>query len=504
MSKKVLIIAGEFPPIKTIGRLRTVKFVQHLQSFGWTPIVLTLATTPDTYDSSLENEIPENVEIYRINKPDIEKSIVSFIKNSLRTCSRPLRAAVSCVRTERRNRSLQSVNEDFEHRLSANHSGAVDIEQVQRKTPKPPTVSNQKTSQSQIRPPEKEQDTSLKSRMISLFKDFLKYVVYTPDDFNLWAFKACKQAEDICNKHNINLVYTTLPPFSSCFVGYKIKSKYNIPWVIDYRDLWYGDVLREWIPKYRQTIELMLEKRFLKKADAIITVSEQKTSFLKKLHPSVTADWLTITNGYDSDIFEPLLKNLSPKDDVIDFVYTGRLFKNRRGYAFAEALGQICQKSPDLKNKVKVHILGGVAPEIQERYNQILEQYGIKDIYNFTGDISYQAAMSAQVNADYLLLIVDTGATSDGVIPGKLFEYIASRRPIFALTNPGATQDIIEKSRTGIVVPAESIEQCKTELEKLLQKPIPGPLQPNSEYLEQFDRKNLSARLAKLFDQLTA
>ncbi len=48
----------------------------------------------------------------------------------LRTCSRSSRAAVSCGRTERRNRSLHGVNEDFEHRPTANGSGTVDLEQV--------------------------------------------------------------------------------------------------------------------------------------------------------------------------------------------------------------------------------------------------------------------------------------------------------------------------------------------------------------------------------------
>jgi len=260
--------------------------------------------------------------------------------------------------------------------------------------------------------------------------------------------------------------------------------------------------LREWIPTARQKLELFYEQRYMGKADAIISVSEQKTAFLKKLHPKSKAIWETITNGYDNEVFEPLLAKLRQTNEYINFVYTGRLFKNRKGYAFAEALGQLCLENTDLKNKVRVHILGGVTDEIQHRYNQILQQYDIEECYIFTGDISYQKAMAAQVNADHLLLIVDTGLTSDGVIPGKLFEYIASRRPIFALTDPGATQEIIEKSGSGIVVPAESIEQCKIELRKVLQEPVKDNYQADLVYLEQFDRKVLTARLARLFDQI--
>ncbi len=193
--KKVLIIAGEFPPIKTIGRLRTAKFAQHLQSLGWTPIILTLETNASNHDSSLENEIVAGMEIYRVAKPDVEQSIVRCIKSLLKSPPQN------------------------------------DTNNTQEKTATVTAVKQNHPSKS-----------SLKDSAIHIFKQILKYIVYTPDDFNLWAYQAEKIACDICNKHTIDVVYTTLPPFSSCYVGYKIKSKYNIPWVVDYRDLWYGDV----------------------------------------------------------------------------------------------------------------------------------------------------------------------------------------------------------------------------------------------------------------------
>lgn len=453
-TKNVLIVAGEFPPIKTIGRIRTAKFVQHIRDCGWNPIVLSIEPTTQTYDPSLENEISPDIRVYRIAKPDLEKIIVNKTKSFFKKTKTPNTSTISSA-----------------------------------------TAATFKPSA----------DTSFFRRLINwfiqLFKNTLKYIIYIPDDYNLWACNATKTAEDICKTHDISLVYTSLPPFSACHIGYKIKSKYNIPWIVDYRDLWYGDVLREWIPNVRQKLELLLEKHYMCHADVIISVSEPKTMFLQQLHIQSKAKWETITNGYDSEIFEPLLARPRQKNEYINFVYTGRLFKNRKGYAFAEALGQLCQENPELKNRVRIHILGGVSPEIKSRYDDLLTQYDIKAMYNFTGDISYQKAMEAQVNADYLLLIVDTGATSDGVIPGKLFEYIASRRPIFALTDPGATQEIIEKAQAGVVVPAESIEQCKLKLQEVLQNSPPENFNVNDEYLKQFDRKILSSRLASLFDQ---
>lgn len=455
-NKHVLVIAGEFPPIKTIGRIRTAKFVQHLQNEGWTPIVLTIETTPSTYDAALVSEIPDGILVFRTIRTDIEQLLVNLFKPS----------------TERQNQT-HIASDTNQQSKDSNVSIFIEFKLI------------------------------LKGKIIYFFKSILKYLIYIPDNYNLWAFQSYKVAEKICRDYDIKIVYTSLPPFSACYLGYKVKSKFNIPWVVDYRDLWFGDVLREWLPTWRQKLELIIEKHLIQKSDLIISVSEQKTEFLKKMLSKTSADWATITNGYDTDIFEPLLANPRKVNQYINFVYTGRLFKNRRGYAFAEALGQLCQETPELKNKVRVHIVGGVSPEIQLRYNEILSQYDITYLYNFTGDIGYQEAMNAQINTDYLLLIVDTGATSDGVIPGKLFEYIASRRPIFALTDPGATQEIIEKSKAGIVVPAESVSECKIELRKLLNKPVPEKLELDETYLSQFERKHLTKRLAALFESLT-
>lgn len=454
--KQVLVIAGEFPPIKTIGRIRTAKFVQHLRNQGWNPIVLTIETTPSTYDKSLEDEIPRDTPVYRTTKVDLEQLIVKTLK------------------------SLKSPpNQESTSQTISSQSEAQPI--------------STSASYKQI----------LKDKLIYHAKNILKYLIYIPDDYNLWALTSLTTARKICKEHNISIVYTSLPPFSACYLGYRIKKEFDIPWVVDYRDLWYGDVLREWLPSWRQRLELLIEKFLIQKADAIISVSEQKTEYLKKLIPKTSATWITITNGYDSDIFEPLLEKPRKTNQYINFVYTGRLFKNRKGYAFAEALGQLCEETPELKNQVRIHILGGVSPEIQLRYDKLLTEYNIPELYNFTGDISYQEAMEAQINADYLLLIVDTGATSDGVIPGKLFEYIASRRPIFALTDPGATKEIIEKSRAGVVVPAESVAECKTELKKLLNHAVPEQMYLDDAYLAQFDRKELTQRLANLFDSLS-
>lgn len=452
--KKVLVVAGEYPPVKTIGRIRTVKFIQHIRQMGWEPLVLTILPKSNEVDNSLLDEIPEGVQIFRIPCTDYEREVAYFVKKIL-----------------------------GKQAYTPANSGINDASIRNDNTNKPAQI--------------------IKSYIINTFKWLLKYWIYIPDNYIGWANEASKQALKICQDNKIDVIYTTLPPFSACKIGYTVRKKLGIPWVVDYRDLWHGDVLREWIGPVRSRLELWQEKRYMKKADIIISVSQQKTEFLKQLHPTTTAEWVTLTNGFDSDLYEPLLGKSRIVDSYINFVYTGRLFKNRKGFAFAEALGQISLEHPKLVENVRVHFLGGVEPSIYEKYLEILTKYKIEDKVIFAGDLSYQKAMQAQVNADYLLLIVDTGRTSDGVIPGKLFEYIAAQRPIFALTGEGATQEIIEKGNLGVVVPVHSVELCKQSLLKILSEPIPETLHPNKKYIEQFDRKVLSSRLVGLLNKLS-
>ena len=454
--RTVLIVAGEFPPLKTIGRIRTVKFAEHLRTLGWDVLVLTVEASGNepNYDAALDMEIPDGLEVIRVPLVTFDERITLFAKRILK-----------------------------------------------RSKPTDPIAAQASTRQNGTPSPKPAQGTSRSERLQLWIKRWIRLGLEIPDSFVPWALKCLPAAREVCAQRKIDVIFTTLPPFSAAFIGYKLRGETGIPWIADYRDLWYGDVLREWLPEWRKRLELQVEKRLLKRTDVIVTVSEQKTDYMRRLHPTLKAQWETLTNGYDTEIYATRSRTRPFSRDHIEFVYTGRLFKNRRGYAFAEALGRIKQSDPELVAPVKVRILGGVAPEIATRYQDILQRYGISEHFDFPGDVSYHEAMNAQVNCDWLLLIVDTGETSDGVIPGKLFEYVASQRPMFALCDPGATQQIITRAKLGLVVDAEDVDACERKLREALLAEVPQILERDENYLAQFDRRNISRRLADLLER---
>lgn len=453
-SRTVLMVAGEFPPVKTIGRIRTTKFIKHLATHGWRAVVLTIEPngTTSTADPSLAAEVPADVPVVRVPHPDLDAALVRQVKRVLR------RNAGSPI-----------------HESTANGANE---------------------------PPARAAPAGAMDRMHGLIKRILNDAVYVPDGYRPWARHAVPIAERICREHAVDVVYTTLPPFSAAMIGNRVRRRTGTPWVVDYRDLWTGDVLREWIGPLRRRYETWLERRWIGDADAVVGVSEQKTDYLRALHGRRGIRWETITNGFDAEEFAGLTRRPSHHDGQVTFVFTGRLFKNRQGYAFAEALGRLARMRPDLADRARVRFLGHVAPEIAARYRTILAEHGLQDRFDFAGDVPHEVAKQAQLDADYLLLVVDTGATSDGVIPGKLFEYVSARRPIFALTDPGATAEIIERGRLGRVISVADVAGCQTALAEVLEAPVPDRLVPDEAYLSQFDRQVLTARLAALLDDV--
>lgn len=459
--RTLLIIAAEFPPLKTIGRIRTVKFAEHLLAHGWKPVVITVEPSgrEPNHDPSLLREIADGVEVIRVPMRDHEADIARLAK-----------------------RLMGRGGDDVADAAARGTS----------QTAAAPVVSGSGD------------EGGLMDRAHAAVRHVFRHFIHIPDSYVFWTFAAARRAREVCGARQIDAIYTTLPAFSSMIAGYRLRRQTGLPWIADYRDLWYGDVLREWLPRWRQKMELWLERRLLRRADVVVTVSEQKTAFMQKLHPGLRARWATLTNGYDAELYTDRGRQRPFDGQSIEFVYTGRLFKNRRGHAFAEALGRIARTDPALAGRARVRIFGGVAPEIRQRYDEILTRDGITHLFAFEGDVPYQKAMQAQVDCDYLLLIVDTGETSDGVIPGKLFEYVASGRPMFALCDPGATPDIIRRARIGTVVGAEDIDACERELRRVLSSPVPQKVEPDQDYLAQFDRRAITARFATLLDETVA
>lgn len=332
---------------------------------------------------------------------------------------------------------------------------------------------------------------------------FARRNLLIPDDIVLWYRPAIREGLEAVREFRPDVILATAPHFTNLLVGAGLSRASGLPWIADYRDLWTGDVLRAWVPKWRQWLELAMERSVLRSASAAVTVSEPKSDVVRRRVPDLGAcPVVTLTNGYDPEEFEPVVPEMGPAG-LFRVVYAGRLFKNRRGYEFVEAVGRLLAAQPEYRARLRVDYYGGVAPEIERRMAGLIDQYALQGVVSFYPDVSYERSKALQKGADALLLIVDGGETTSGVIPGKLFEYVAADRPVICIAAPGATTEIVERGRLGVTVQPGDVAGLEAALKELVDNQYAG-FSPDRDYLARFERARIVASLAELLDQVAA
>lgn len=334
------------------------------------------------------------------------------------------------------------------------------------------------------------EDIKNKGKIISaIFSKITKfmYLIGCIPDYNfLWYKEVIKNIDYIIRKEKIDVVFTTYPTISNMMIGVYIKRKYNIPLVSDFRDgLVFEPLLDEnyLIRKANKKIENII----VKNSDYILTVSEPITDYFKKTYKINNVK--TITNGYDDDDFKNLKKiNLG---DGINIVYTGRFFNSSQDIVIDCLIEAI--KELNLQN-VNFHFYGDYNEE------EIAKMKSIKNVPIIINDlVKREKAIEIQKSADILLFV--TGKKRSSVASTKLFEYLAVKRPIFALTKGTIAEKIINETQTGICVDPNDKDQIKLVLKKLIVD-YPNYSFFNPVNTDKYLRKNLTKELVEILDEL--
>lgn len=323
--------------------------------------------------------------------------------------------------------------------------------------------------------------------LVIIFK-ILRKILYLlgiiPDYEFLWCRKVIKNIKQIIEKENIDIVFSTYPVISNMIIGKYIKRNYNLPLVLDFRDGFVFEPLHK-ENFIRTLVNKVMEKNLIKFSDFVITVTDPITNYFKTKYN--INNIYTITNGFDIDDFQNLKKiNLG---DKINIVYTGRLSKS----------------SPDIKiNKLISAInnlnINNIVFHFYGEYT-VYEINEIKRIKNnkvfINSQVERKRALEIQKSADILLFITSKERTS--VATTKLFEYMASNKPILALTKDTVAEKIINNTHIGICADPDDENSIKKVL-KIISDENYNFFHPSN--IEIYSRKILTKKLALLFDNL--
>ena len=264
-------------------------------------------------------------------------------------------------------------------------------------------------------------DNTLRGKIIR----FIRGNFFIPDPRKGWNKYAFTKACDIIGTEGIKHFITTSPPHSTQLIGLKIKKRYpEIQWIADMRDPW-TDIYyyHQFYPTFiSKKIDSGFEKNVLRKADRIITVGPSLKNLYSQKLKGTAEKTEVITNGFDENDFAGLV---SSTPGVFTISYIGTLSDAYPVEGFMAALNKFKERG----NGFKLQFIGTVSQKQKEFMLSSVDQSNI----DFIGSVDHVTAIRYMIESSMLLLIIPDHKSSKSIITGKLFEYIASGRPVLCL-----------------------------------------------------------------------
>jgi glycosyltransferase involved in cell wall biosynthesis len=270
--------------------------------------------------------------------------------------------------------------------------------------------------------------------------NFAKYLLTYPDEFRGWIPFALEAIEDIRRqKLDIAAIVTTSPPIASHLIGRRAKHILGCPWVADFRDLWTQN-LGERTPQF---LQVGLEKRTLKAADALVTVSDPWAARLQQRYSGKKV--YSITNGFDPDDYRSPAPALTAEFSI---TYTGQLYQGQRDpTVLFEVVRDLVREGSIGAADVRIRFYGVIEPWLPV----LVKSYGLEQMVELNGSKPRAAVAEYQRESQILLLLPWSDPRETGHHSAKLFEYLAAGRPILAVGGSrGVLTQSPEETRTGV------------------------------------------------------
>lgn len=277
-----------------------------------------------------------------------------------------------------------------------------------------------------------------------------------PDSHKGWWRFALESAETLLKNEKIDAMITCHPTISH-IIGSRLKQKYNIPWIADFPDLWSQNHNYGYSP-LRKMIDNRLEKKTLLRADVLTTVSLPWADKLKALH--VEKKVYPIIHGFDpTEVNKPPV-SLTEKFTI---TYTGMIYKGKQDPTkLFVAIRDLISEKKLHKEDIKIRFFG---PTDVWWTKKIIEN-GLSDVVQLYGNVSKGESIRRQRESQILLYLNWIDSKERGVYAGKIFEYLAARRPVLAIDG---SEDVIYKLlvETNAGITAYSLQELKATIFRL-------------------------------------
>jgi glycosyltransferase involved in cell wall biosynthesis len=326
----------------------------------------------------------------------------------------------------------------------------------------------------------------------SLYKYYREIIQY-PDAEKGWRPFAVKVGEELLQKEHMDLILSSSSPVTAHAIAKELQQRHRIPWVADFRDLWTQNHNYPYSPT-RRIFERRLELKTMATADALVTVSEDWAKRLGTLHNKRA---YSITNGFDPEKISAETADLTSKFTI---TYTGQIYTKQDESKFLIALTELMSEGVIEPRDVEVRFFGPEDTTLEKR----IRETQLSDIVKQYGIVAREMTFEKQRESQLLLLFKWEDPRERGWHSGKIFEYLAARRPILAT---GGTDDVITEllKETKAGIDAQRVEDVKNALQKSYAeyKQI-GKVgyHGNMEEINKYSYREMARRFVEIFNTL--
>lgn len=448
-SKKVLIVTYYWPPAGGPGVQRWLKFAKYLPDFDLEPIIYTPENPSyPLIDHTLQNDVPKNIKIIRTN-----------------------------------------IWEPY---------------QLAEKLSK----SNKKFKGGQF-------DVGNNQSFLSKLSIFIRGNFFIPDARKFWVKPSIAFLKKYLKENDIDVLVTTGPPHSLHLIGLGLKKELpKLKWIADFRDPWteisYYKHLK--LTKFSDKKHRNLEKSVFETADVTLATSYTDAENFRKNG----ANSYCITNGFDISepskvlgfqnsqagefsVLQTTEKNNPITEHTFTMSYVGVLEQLRNPENLWKALIELCNQHPDFADNFELKLVGRVDDKILNEIENSILKSNIKNL----GYLSHQDSVTEMNKSDLLLITNFPNESSKGIIPGKLFEYLATGKKIISFGPKDAdVETILNKTNAGAHFDYAQTDKIKDYIFRLFLDWKDGKSIINAADINEFSRKELTKKLSEIIKKM--
>ena len=448
--KRVLVISYYWPPAGGSGVQRWVKFAKYLPAEGWQPVIYT----------------PENPELY-----SVDQTLIADIPAEAEVIRRPITEPYSLYR-----------------RLMGSKA-STDIQTL---------IGESKGAGSGA------QAGSERATGVSLW---IRGNLFIPDPRVWWVRPSVRFLKKYLKEYPVDVIVTTGPPQSMHLIGRNLHRATGIPWVADFRDPWtrmfYYKHLH--LSKASDRKHHKLEKTVLDEASAVISASPLVQ---KEFQEMTRTPVVLITNGFDEDDY-PSVTDLRQDPAEFRVTHTGLFVEAGNPLVLWDALAAKCAEDEAFRSALRIRLVGKVDAAIIAS----IEARGLGPNLDNLGYQPHDVAVAEQRTASLLILPLRQEPEGRKVMPGKIFEYLAARRPVLGIGDEdGAAAKVLADTHAGVMCDWDQSASIRSAVDRAWSAHLAADSGSasadfpafNPTGIDRYTRRHLTGLLASLLNQLSS